>query len=149
MTIDHGETPHIRVLCVLAFQVPLAATFRGVSCVTANTASKAILRVAVDELMRENGVGGATQSCGLDAIAGVPGEDAQDQVLDASAHVGSQLYYWPAYEMVKEGFSDPYLEDGRHPKPEVVGQILELFGKYYLPREPASKSQPISEPDAK
>lgn len=32
--------------------VPLAATFRPVSCVTANSVSKASLRVAVDELMR-------------------------------------------------------------------------------------------------
>lgn len=33
--------------------VPLHATFRPVSCATANSVSKAILRVAVDELMRE------------------------------------------------------------------------------------------------
>lgn len=32
--------------------VPLVATFRPVSCLTANSVSKAILRVAVDELMR-------------------------------------------------------------------------------------------------
>jgi hypothetical protein len=34
--------------------VPLAATFRPVSCITANSVSKASLRVAIDELMREN-----------------------------------------------------------------------------------------------
>ena len=33
--------------------IPLMATFRPVSCITANSASKAILRVALDELMRE------------------------------------------------------------------------------------------------
>jgi hypothetical protein len=32
--------------------IPLMATFRPVSCITANAASKAILRVAIDELMR-------------------------------------------------------------------------------------------------
>lgn len=32
--------------------VPLAATFRPVSCITANAASKAILRAAIDEFMR-------------------------------------------------------------------------------------------------
>ena len=32
--------------------IPLVATFRPVSCLTANSVSKAILRVAVDELMR-------------------------------------------------------------------------------------------------
>jgi hypothetical protein len=35
--------------------VPLAATFRPVSCITANSVSKASLRVAIDELMREFG----------------------------------------------------------------------------------------------
>ena len=34
--------------------VPLVATFRPVSCATANSVSKAILRVAVDELMRRH-----------------------------------------------------------------------------------------------
>ena len=33
--------------------VPLMATFRPVSCITANSVSKAILRVAVDEVLRE------------------------------------------------------------------------------------------------
>lgn len=39
--------------------VPLAATFRPISCITANSVSKAILRVAVDEIMnqhKDNGV---------------------------------------------------------------------------------------------
>jgi GSCFA family len=34
--------------------VPLVATFRPISCVTANSVSKASLRVAVDELMRDH-----------------------------------------------------------------------------------------------
>jgi hypothetical protein len=34
--------------------VPLRATFRPVSCITANSVSKAILRVAVDEFVREH-----------------------------------------------------------------------------------------------
>jgi hypothetical protein len=34
--------------------VPLLATFRPVSCVTANSVSKAVLRVALDELFRDN-----------------------------------------------------------------------------------------------
>lgn len=39
--------------------VPLVATFRPVSCITANSVSKAILRVAVDELMRAHADDGA------------------------------------------------------------------------------------------
>jgi hypothetical protein len=34
--------------------VPLKATFRPVSCVTANAVSKAILRAALDEVLRDN-----------------------------------------------------------------------------------------------
>ncbi|MFN3144248.1 MAG: GSCFA domain-containing protein [Paracoccaceae bacterium] len=33
--------------------IPLIATFRDVSCLTANSVSKSVLRVAIDELMRE------------------------------------------------------------------------------------------------
>jgi hypothetical protein len=39
--------------------IPLVATFRPVSCVTANSASKALLRGAVDEVIREVGAEGA------------------------------------------------------------------------------------------
>ena len=132
--------------------VPLAATFRGVSCVTANATSKAVLRVAVDELMRENGLGGhrpraekkwkeqrAAQLAAVDAgrkdlaDAGKPPNALFESASKLKEKPG--LYYWPAYEMVKEGFRDPYMDDGRHPRPEVVKEILELFGKYYLPAE--------------
>lgn len=43
-----GDVPIIFTLS----PVPLNATFRPVSCITANSVSKAVLRVAVDELMR-------------------------------------------------------------------------------------------------
>ena len=69
-----------------------------------------MLRVAVDQLLRENGVG-----LHADGAGGEP----------------QALYYWPAYEMIKEGFAEPYLDDGRHPRPEVVAEVLGLFGKYY------------------
>ena len=108
--------------------VPLAATFRGVSCVTANASSKAVLRVAVDELMRGYGLGG--HALGEPGHEGTSGDGRSDGV--------GGLFYWPAYEMVKEGFRDAYLDDGRHPKPEVVREILELFGKHYLPPESAA-----------
>jgi hypothetical protein len=81
--------------------VPLVATFRPVSCLTASSVSKAILRVAVDELMRAH---------------------QQDQ----------RLYYWPSYEIVKEYCSDPYLEDNRHPRPEIIDTIMRTFARHYL-----------------
>ncbi|HEY0832479.1 MAG TPA: GSCFA domain-containing protein [Azospirillum sp.] len=45
--------PEAHVVFTLS-PIPLMATFRPVSCLTANSVSKAILRVAVDEVMREH-----------------------------------------------------------------------------------------------
>lgn len=81
--------------------VPLVGTFRPVSCITASSVSKAILRVAVDELMRAH---------------------ADDP----------HLYYWPSYEIVKEYCPDPYLDDNRHPRPEVIDLIMRTFASHYL-----------------
>lgn len=44
--------PEAAIILTLS-PVPLSATFRPVSCITANAVSKAVLRVAVDEFMRE------------------------------------------------------------------------------------------------
>jgi len=44
--------PEARIVLTLS-PVPLAATFRPVSCVTANSVSKASLRIAIDEVVRE------------------------------------------------------------------------------------------------
>jgi hypothetical protein len=44
--------PDAKVIITLS-PVPLIATFRDVSCITANSVSKATLRVAVDEVMRD------------------------------------------------------------------------------------------------
>ena len=46
--------PDAKIICTLS-PVPLIATFRPVSCISANSVSKAVLRVAIDELMRELG----------------------------------------------------------------------------------------------
>ena len=80
--------------------VPLMATFRPISCLTASSVSKSILRSAVDQLLRDH---------------------ASD----------SNLFYFPSYEIVKEFFVDPYQEDNRHPKDEVVRFIMETFERHY------------------
>ncbi|MFO1486097.1 MAG: GSCFA domain-containing protein [Verrucomicrobiaceae bacterium] len=80
--------------------VPLVATFRPVSCMTANSVSKAILRVAVDELIR--------------------------------MHQGDKkLFYFPSYEIVKEYIKDPYEDDNRHVRKEVVKTIMTTFEHAY------------------
>jgi len=97
---DHR--PRAAIIFTLS-PVPLVATFRPVSCITANSVSKASLRVAVDELMRE--------------------------------HSGDErLFYFPSYEIVKDVIDDPYGEDRRHVRPEVVSTIMEFFARHYLVR---------------
>jgi len=78
--------------------VPLMATFRPISCITASAVSKAILRVAIDQAMS----------------LGRP-----------------KLYYYPSYEMVTAGFSDPYQDDNRHPREEIIERVLNLFERRY------------------
>ena len=46
------HVPGAKIIFTLS-PVPLIATFRPVSCITASTVSKAILRVAIDEVVRE------------------------------------------------------------------------------------------------
>jgi hypothetical protein len=80
--------------------IPLVATFRPVSCISANAVSKATLRVALDELMRAH---------------------PEDR----------KLYYFPAYEIVREFFRDPYTDDNRHVKPEIVQAVMAAFERAY------------------
>jgi hypothetical protein len=112
--------------------VPLSATFRGVSCVTANAVSKSVLRVAVDELLRSEGdAAGVSPSGSGGGVAGDGCAFNGGATSGGGVDAGGRLYYWPAYEMIKEAFSEPYLEDGRHVKPDIVRQVLNLFGKHY------------------
>lgn len=83
--------------------VPLSATFRPISCITASSVSKSILRVALDEFLR----------------------DTADPLV----------HYFPSYEMVKEVSSDPYKEDNRHPKVEVVDWVLDTFERHFCVAE--------------
>ncbi len=100
LALIHEHRPRARVILTLS-PVPLVATFRPVSCLTANSVSKSILRAAIDTVVRR--------------------------------HEGDpRLLYWPSFEMVKEVFRDPYEEDNRHIRPEVVAQIMALFARYYL-----------------
>lgn len=89
--------PDCKIIFTLS-PIPLMATFRDISCISANTVSKAILRVALDNLQYEN---------------------------------NEKLFYFPSYELVKEAFTDPFLEDNRHIKPELIKIIMAQFAKHY------------------
>lgn len=88
--------PDAKIMFTLS-PVPLVATFRPVSCITANSVSKAILRSALDEFLREH--------------------QPQDQ----------DLHYWPSYEIVMDVFADRWRQDRRHVKREILDYIMTMF----------------------
>ncbi|PWR21281.1 hypothetical protein DKG74_14735 [Zavarzinia aquatilis] len=81
--------------------IPLAATFRDVSCITANAVSKAILRSAIDQLYREN----------------KPNDP--------------KLFYFPSYEIVLNAFRNQFGKDGRHVHPHVLHLNMQSFERYF------------------
>lgn len=88
--------------------VRLYATFRPVSCITANSVSKAILRVAIDEVLRDRGHVG---------------------VLDSA-----RLMYWPSYEIVSDLWpimmqASAYSPDGQHPDEQAVMFVIQEFAQ--------------------
>lgn len=42
------------------------------------------------------------------------------------------VYYFPSFEYVRYGFSNPYIEDGRHIKREVVNKMMKFFKKKFV-----------------
>jgi len=82
--------------------IPLAATFRDQSAITANQVSKAVLRAALDEF------------CGDSAITRK-----------------SRYHYFPSYEIVFNLFDHPFLPDNRHVRPEVAGAVMDIFSDLY------------------
>jgi hypothetical protein len=93
--------PNAKLLFTLS-PVPLAATFRPVSCMSANSVSKSILRAALDEFYRDNW-----------------------------SDLNTKLFYFPSYEIVTELFFQKFKEDNRHPKDEIIEMIMKLFEYYY------------------
>ncbi|PSJ58837.1 GSCFA domain-containing protein [Pseudaminobacter soli (ex Li et al. 2025)] len=81
--------------------VPLTATFRDKSCIIANSASKAILRAALDEFMR--------------------GPTLNDD----------KVFYFPSYEIVNSCFINPMMEDRKHPHDHVIELNMKVFERYF------------------
>jgi hypothetical protein len=85
--------------------VPLKATFRPISCIVANSVSKASIRSALDEVLQE--------------MAGQAGK----------------IFYFPAYEVVTQGFARPMKDDLRHPWIHVINVAMTVFERYYCRTE--------------
>lgn len=99
--IRRRELPDLKIVFTVS-PVRLTATFRPVSAISANSASKAILRAALDEFLRERG-----------------------ELLNR------QLFYFPSYEMVHDYFRDPFEEDNRHVSSYVASRIVATFARHY------------------
>ena len=82
--------------------IPLNATYRDQSPITANQASKAILRAALDEFLSDSKI-------------------AQK----------SRYHYFPSYELVFHLFEHPFVPDYRHLFPEVAAAVLDIFSDLY------------------
>jgi GSCFA family len=81
--------------------IPLRATFRPVACISANSVSKGVLRVAVDEFVRE-----------------VEKEDPH-------------IHYFPSYELALYGFDNQWTADRRHLYPHVLDFNMKIFEAYF------------------
>ncbi|MFO1081944.1 MAG: GSCFA domain-containing protein [Reyranellaceae bacterium] len=92
--------PGARIIFTLS-PIALTATFRDVSCITANAVSKGLLRAAIDEVYRE------------------------------FRPVDGDLYYFPAYEVVTQGFRAPFNEDLRHPLRHVIDCTMKAFERFF------------------
>jgi hypothetical protein len=99
--IRQRHVPNLKIVFTVS-PVRLAATFRPVSAITANSASKAILRAALDEFLRERG-----------------------------KRLNTELFYFPSYEIVHDFFRDPFEEDNRHVCAYVASQVVHSFARYY------------------
>lgn len=100
-SIRRRHLPKLKVIYTVS-PIPLRATFRPISAVSANSVSKSILRAALDEFLREH-----------------------EDVLQR------EIFYFPSYEFVTSLFASPYQEDNAHVTTYVVSTILSFFASTY------------------
>lgn len=102
--------PHLKIIFTIS-PVRLSGTFRPVSPYSANNASKAILRAAVDEFLRNH-----------------------------TTEFNHFLYYFPSYEFAIDYFLNAFERDGRHISSTVASSIIRFFVKSYCTAEMIKRS---------
>lgn len=105
-TIRREYLPNTKIVYTVS-PVRLRATFRPISALTANSASKAILRAALDEFLRAH-----------------------------RNELNQTYFYFPAYEIVTELLEDPYFPDLMHLYDYVPQQVMAVFAKHYTSLPP-------------
>lgn len=101
--------PEAKIIFTLS-PIPLVTTFRRVSCITANSVSKAVLRSAIDELYRDVGYEGR--------LFYWPSYEIVEQAFGAGR----------------------YKEDRRHIKTPILDYIMALFESQYCMHSAPTKS---------
>jgi GSCFA family protein len=101
--------PDARIVFTLS-PIPLVATFRPVSCITANSVSKAILRAAIDEVYRDVG------------------------------HEGKLFYWPSYEIVEQAFGAGKYTPDRRHIRVPILDYVMALFESNYCLLEPPLKS---------
>lgn len=95
-----SHRPEARIIFTVS-PIPLKATFRDVSCMTANAVSKSTLRSAFDEFYRERR----------------PQDD--------------KLFYFPSYEIVLDSLHFPLSSDYRHPGVHAQWLNMKAFERHF------------------
>jgi len=109
--------PTLKVILTVS-PIPLLATFRNQSPITANQVSKAILRVSLDSFM-----------------------------TNAAIIASGRYFYFPSYELVFGLFGNPFEADNRHVRPEVAGAILDIFRMAYTDIPGDNSISPVATPE--
>jgi hypothetical protein len=102
-TIDRLRAAHLPNLKILYTVSPLRlrATFRPVSAVTANAVSKAVLRAALDEFLRDR------------------------------SDLNRTYFYFPSYEIVTDVLLDPFADEQMHLHEHAISFVLATFARHF------------------
>jgi hypothetical protein len=129
--------PDARIIVTLS-PVPLIATFRDVSCITANSVSKAVLRVAIDEVLRAVGHEGVLHYW--------PSYEIVTDVLKSPYKADRRHIDGPAVAFIMTLFEHVWCSEDGPPRPSLVNawaraaasaRLLPAeLGGYVLRRQP-------------
>jgi len=108
--------PNLRIVYTVS-PIPMRATFRPISPITANSASKAILRAALDEFLRSR-------------------PDA----------VNRTYFYFPGFEIVTALCANPFQPDNGHLYDHIIDFVLDLFALLYVTGESAAAAPGVGQP---
>jgi GSCFA family len=120
LELDRLVQQHCRKLKIIftVSPIPLLATFRNQSSITANQVSKSILRVGLDTFLAK-----------------------------ASSITAGRYFYFPSYELVFSLFGNPFEADNRHVRTEVADTILNIFRTAYTDIPGDNSVSPVVAPE--